>query len=252
MSLIRVSLVLLQALANSLACTPPNKTQDKRRYHKEELYILQIAPFVFKVRRSFFQYVYLMLTRLLRRQIHMTIAWICALFESLYFLSEYFSLSSHSPMSSAVICPKSSNPNIHTSSIFVMGVVAVALGSYIRLDCFKALGELFTFDLTVHPNHRLITSRFYGYVRHPAYTGSMLMIMGLGLSHLTTGSWLTECGPLNATGSAIVVCAAWWMWTLAVGLSRAAAEDAQMKKLFPDEWEKYAANVQWWFFPGLA
>ncbi|KAF5367743.1 hypothetical protein D9758_009885 [Tetrapyrgos nigripes] len=231
MSLARVSLVLVQALANSLACTPPNKTQEKTRYHKDELYILQIAPFIFKI--------------------HMTVAWICALFESLYFLSDHFSLSYLSP-TSTLICPKSSNPNIHTSPTFVIGAVAVVLGSYIRLDCFRTLGELFTFDLTIHPNHRLITSRFYAYVRHPAYTGSMLMIMGLGLSHLTKGSWFTECGPLSANSSAIVVCAAWWMWTLAVGLSRAAAEDAQMKKLFPDDWERYAANVQWWFFPGLA
>jgi len=133
-----------------------------------------------------------------------------------------------------------------------MGVLAVVLGSYIRLDCFKALGELFTFDLTVQPNHRLITSRFYGYVRHPAYTGSMLLVIGLALSHLTEGSWLTECGPLNAHGSAVVVWAGWWMWTLAVGLSRAAAEDKQMQKLFQGEWERYAANVPWWFFPGLA
>ncbi|KAK7458114.1 hypothetical protein VKT23_010022 [Stygiomarasmius scandens] len=231
MSLTRVSLVLMQALTNSFACTPPNPTQEKTRYHKEELYILQIAPLIFKI--------------------HMAITWICALFETLYFLSDYFSVSSMSPIASTLVCP-SSNANIRVTPIFVMGVLAVVLGSYIRLDCFKALGELFTFDLTVQPNHRLITSRFYGYVRHPAYTGSMLLVIGLALSHLTEGSWLTECGPLNAHGSAVVVWAGWWMWTLAVGLSRAAAEDKQMQKLFQGEWERYAANVPWWFFPGLA
>ncbi|THU94586.1 hypothetical protein K435DRAFT_819962 [Dendrothele bispora CBS 962.96] len=232
MSLSRACLVLIQAAANSFACTPPNPTQEKTRYHKEELYILQIAPLIFKI--------------------HMTIIWICAVFETLYFLSDFLSLSSLSPVAATAICPKTSNPHVHTSPIFLIGVVAVVLGTYIRLDCFKALGELFTFDLTVQPNHRLITSRFYGYVRHPAYTGSMLLIIGLALSHLTEGSWLTECGPLNAGGSAIVVWAAWWMWTLAVGVSRAAAEDKQMQKLFPGEWGKYAVSVPWWFFPGLA
>jgi len=52
MSLTRVSLVLMQALTNSFACTPPNPTQEKTRYHKEELYILQIAPLIFKVSLS--------------------------------------------------------------------------------------------------------------------------------------------------------------------------------------------------------
>lgn len=49
MSLPRVTLVAVQAICNHLACTPPNPTPSKARYHTEELYILQIAPFVFKV-----------------------------------------------------------------------------------------------------------------------------------------------------------------------------------------------------------
>lgn len=49
MSLARATLVIVQALTNHWACTPPNPTQQKSRYHTEELYILQIAPLVFKV-----------------------------------------------------------------------------------------------------------------------------------------------------------------------------------------------------------
>lgn len=129
--------------------------------------------------------------------------------------------------------------------------MAVVLGTYIRLDCFRTLGQLFTFDLTVLPEHKLVTSRFYAYVRHPAYTGSILLVAGLAFSHLTEGSWMTECGPLRIPGASIVVWALWWTWTLSVGVSRAEAEDKQMKKLFKTEWETYAANVPWWFFPGL-
>lgn len=50
MSISRVALVLIQAFANQLACTPPNPTPPKGRYHTDEIYILQIAPFIFKVR----------------------------------------------------------------------------------------------------------------------------------------------------------------------------------------------------------
>ncbi|KAJ3886170.1 hypothetical protein GG344DRAFT_81979 [Lentinula edodes] len=232
MSLFRVSLVIVQAVSNQWACTPPNPTQEKNRFHTEELYILQIAPLIFKI--------------------HMTILWICAFFEVLYYASTWVSLSSVSPIASTIICPSTSEPHIRMSPMFTIGIVAVVLGSYIRLDCFKTLGRLFTFDLTVQPEHKLVTSRFYSYVRHPAYTGSMLLVAGLALSHLTEGSWLTECGPLRSSSSAIVVWAAWWVWTLAVGISRAEAEDKQMQKLFPEEWDRYAMIVPWWFFPGLA
>ncbi|KAJ7589832.1 hypothetical protein C8J56DRAFT_1004052 [Mycena floridula] len=226
MSLTRAALICVEALFNQLACTSPNPTAAKDRYHTDELYILQIAPLIFKI--------------------HQIIIWLCALFEILFYIETYIPPSPISTM----IC-SNSQKNIQTTPLFVIGVIAVVLGSYIRLDCFKALGELFTFDLTVHPQHRLITGRFYAYVRHPAYTGSIMLVAGLAFSHLTSGSWLTECGPLQSRGSAIIVWATWWIWTLAVGFSRAEAEDKQMRKLFPEEWDAYAVNVPWWFFPGL-
>jgi len=184
-------------------------------------------------------------------------------FEVLFYLSTLSTsntilpfLSSASPAATpairSLICPHTATAHLRISPFFVIGIAAVVLGSYIRLNCFKTLGQLFTFDLTIHPEHRLVTTSFYAYVRHPAYTGSMLIVAGLAFSHLTQGSWLTECGPLASNGSALVVWAAWWAWTLAVGISRAEAEDKQMQKLFPGEWERYAENVPWWFFPGLA
>ncbi|KAF8890254.1 hypothetical protein CPB84DRAFT_1400730 [Gymnopilus junonius] len=234
MSLPRVVLVSVQAIFNGLACTPPNPTPQKLRYHTEEMYILQIAPLIFKL--------------------HQIIAYLCALFEILYYLRAVIPISSPAPALTDLICPASPAPGssaLLLSPSFVVGVVAVVLGAYIRLDCFKALGQLFTFDLTVHPEHRLITSRFYAYVRHPAYTGSLMLVFGLAFSHLTRGSWLTECGPLRSERSALVVWAVWWLWTFCVGISRADAEDKQMKKLFKEEWETYAVAVPWWFFPGI-
>lgn len=233
MSVSRVALVLVQAFANQLACTPPNPTPPKGRYHTDELYILQVAPFVFRC--------------------HQIIFWLCATFEVLYFLAPFvpFPPQLNSGITSSIVCPLPSSNPIQVTPSFIIGVVAVVLGSYLRLDCFKALGQMFTFDLTIHPEHTLVTNRFYAYVRHPAYTGSLLLVGGLTLSHLTKGSWLTECGPLKASGTALIVWALWWLWTICVGVSRAQAEDTQMKKLFKDEWDAYAANVPWWFFPGI-
>jgi protein-S-isoprenylcysteine O-methyltransferase Ste14 len=172
------------------------------------------------------------------------IIWVCATFEILFYMNTLFPIASVSPLAATMICPAAED-DIRTTPLFVIGVVAVVLGSYIRVDCFRTLGEMFTFDLTIHPRHKLVTGRFYSYVRHPAYTGSILVVAGLAFSHLTSGSWLTECGPLQTPGSAGLVWAMWWIWTLAVGFSRAQAEDKEMRKLFGVEWDKWAVDVPW-------
>lgn len=124
------------------------------------------------------------------------------------------------------------------------------LGMFIRVRCFQELGQMFTFDLTIHPEHKLVTSGFYKYVRHPAYTGSLFLIAGIALSHLTPGSWANRCGILEPASSALLG-ATWWAWTLTVGVSRAYAEDDKLRKIFGSEWDAYAAEVKFWFVPGL-
>lgn len=183
------------------------------------------------------------------------IAYACAFFEVAFYLRTLFPAPSSPVLStlSNLICPISPPPPptlLRPTPLFVLGVLAVALGTYIRLDCFRVLGPLFTFDLTVHPAHRLVTTRFYAYVRHPAYTGSLLLVFGLAFSHLTPGAWMTACGPLRGR-TAGAVWAAWWLWTWCVGISRADAEDKQMRQRFGKEWEAWASAVQWWFLPGL-
>ena len=55
------------------------------------------------------------------------------------------------------------------SALFFFGWTLSIVGGIMRLVCFKALGEMFTFDLTVHPKHRLITHSLYAYVRYVLY-----------------------------------------------------------------------------------
>ncbi|KAJ6547668.1 hypothetical protein B0H19DRAFT_954057 [Mycena capillaripes] len=227
MSLVRVILICIQAVCNHKAFTPPNPSIAKgvTRFNTDEPYLLQIAPLI--------------------AQLHQRMVWFTAAFEILFYVFAVYLRSPRSPVCLA------SHPNIRITPLFCIGWTAVVLGTYIRLDCFRRLKELFSFYLTVHPQHRLVTDGFYRYVRHPAYTGSLLITAGLSLSHMTKGNWATECGPLLFPFSGFLIGVSWFLWTLAVGLSRVDAEDKQMRKMFPQEWDIWAANVPWWFLPGL-
>lgn len=204
----------------------------KGRYYMDELYFLQVGRLTFKM--------------------HKFIVWLCVVFEICYYLTVASPFKCAAlPITTSIICPFSPPNTLHTTPLFIIGVLAVFLGAYITIDCFHTLGELFTVDLTVHHQHKLITSRFYAYVRHPSYTGAILIVFGLTFSHLSRGSWLTTCGALPIPGAAVLLWALWWVWVLCVVSGRAEAEDQMMKKLFNAEWELYAAQVPWKFFPGV-
>lgn len=147
-------------------------------------------------------------------------------------------------------------PEIHLTPLFLTGVALVLLGTLLRLTCYRTLGTLFTFDLAIMQSHRLVTHGPYAWVRHPAYTGSLLIFAGLGLSHLTHGGWFVECEMLGSKGfvgriARLVGFLVWYAWWLGVGIRRARAEDSALRKLFDTDWDKYARQVRYWFFPGI-
>ncbi|KII91452.1 hypothetical protein PLICRDRAFT_104633 [Plicaturopsis crispa FD-325 SS-3] len=238
MSATRTVFTALQAVAGTLAWTPPNKTPDKGRYNMDSLKALQIAPLIMGLQPY--------------------VVYAVAVFEALAFLSP----SDASPLSK-ISCPTSKPTALHTTPIFLLGTLLALSGAALRLVCFGTLGHLFTFDLTIHPSHTLVTSGPYSWVRHPSYTGSMMMIAGVALALFTPGGWVSECvirGPALASVAGTLVprawalyalWAAWWAWTVSVGVSRARAEDAQMHKLFGAEWDMWRARVPAWFLPGV-
>ena len=164
------------------------------------------------------------------------------------------------PLTPSFFCPSSSHtgkiPYLFVTPIAWFGILLMAFGTFIRLQCYEALGPLFTFDLCIKPEHRLVTSGPYSFVRHPAYLGSLCLTAGLTFAGLTRGSWISECAVgSHRTGPMIVTqCAwiSWWIYMVGVGCTRAIAEDEQMRIKFGEEWERYAMKVRYWFVPGLA
>jgi len=70
---------------------------------------------------------------------------------------------------------------VSLSYTFVMGTGMVWMGMCIRFLAIKRLGGLFTTDITVHNNHKLIKNDIYKYLRHPSYLGLLLSCFGLAM-----------------------------------------------------------------------
>ena len=69
--------------------------------------------------------------------------------------------------------------SIRPTSLFFLGAFIITLGGYIRYSCFRALGRLFTFEMSIRDEHELITDGPYSVVRHPSYTGALLTLIGI-------------------------------------------------------------------------
>ncbi len=71
---------------------------------------------------------------------------------------------------------------------FVTGLVVLLCGSLLRRHCWRMLGKHFTGDVRASAEQPVIQQGAYRWVRHPSYTGGMLMYLGTGIA-LT--NWLS-------------------------------------------------------------
>jgi protein-S-isoprenylcysteine O-methyltransferase Ste14 len=71
------------------------------------------------------------------------------------------------------------------------GLVVMWLGLAIRVWAVAALGRAFRTTVEVDPDQAIVSSGPYRWVRHPSYTGLLLIVAGLGLA---AGNWLALAG----------------------------------------------------------
>jgi protein-S-isoprenylcysteine O-methyltransferase Ste14 len=72
--------------------------------------------------------------------------------------------------------------------IVISGLVLIVVGLVVRWIAILTLWKYFTVDVSIASDHRLVSTGPYKVVRHPAYTGSLLSFLGLGL---VFSSWLS-------------------------------------------------------------
>jgi protein-S-isoprenylcysteine O-methyltransferase Ste14 len=107
-----------------------------------------------------------------------------------------------------------------------IGVVLFGVGIGLVVWSGVALGRLYSGDVTLQEDHHLVTDGPYRYVRHPRYTGAILLAFGLAL---TFRSWI------GLVGSAAFI---------GIILFRIKDEEALMRKAFDQEWEAYCERTR--------
>jgi protein-S-isoprenylcysteine O-methyltransferase len=72
-------------------------------------------------------------------------------------------------------------PTVLLRPLFAVGVTLILLGSLLRRYCWRTLGEYFTGDVRARTDQPVIRSGPYRLIRHPSYTGAMMMFTGIAL-----------------------------------------------------------------------
>jgi protein-S-isoprenylcysteine O-methyltransferase Ste14 len=157
------------------------------------------------------------------------------------------------------ICPsKTSNlkqvyePNGQLSPTITLSCVAMIIGGIIRLLCYRSLGTMFRWEVSLQKSHKLITSGLYSIVRHPSYTGMLFVSLGYTGLSFAEETIMQEC--LFPSYGLWIQSVIWFMvffrLSVVVWLSiRTIEEDRLLKKEFGVQWDQWAAKTKYRIIP---
>lgn len=70
----------------------------------------------------------------------------------------------------------------HRTTLFLVGVALILLGVVLRWYAIWTLGRYFTRNVAVSVDQQVIQTGPYRFIRHPAYSGTFLTMLGMGLA----------------------------------------------------------------------
>lgn len=168
-------------------------------------------------------------------------------------------LAAHAPRSAIAsrllaLCARDSDNlsyDVRITPWWLAGCALMTAGASLRLACYHTMGRLFTWELTLKKDHSLVTNGPYSVVRHPSYTGSVMIGVGVVLCYFSPGSWYRECVGWETVMSKVFT-AAVVLNSLGIPLmllGRVSTEDEVLRKEFGPEWESYAKRTPYKLIP---
>ena len=110
---------------------------------------------------------------------------------------------------------------------YIFGVCLFVVGLVLRIHAIIYLGRFFTINVAIAADHRLVDSGPYRFVRHPSYTGALMLFVGLGLG---IGNWL------SLVFIFVPILAAFW-WRMKV-------EEAALVEALGEPYRRYMARTK--------
>jgi protein-S-isoprenylcysteine O-methyltransferase Ste14 len=115
--------------------------------------------------------------------------------------------------------------------VFVVGVCCVLAGTALRRYAVATLGRYFTVDVATEASQPVIDTGPYRHVRHPAYSGVLLSLLGFALA---LGNWASLAAMLVLPGAALTY--------------RIAIEEAALLSALGDPYARYMRHT-WRLIP---
>ncbi len=114
----------------------------------------------------------------------------------------------------------------HTDSARIIGVVICVFGLYVTIWARRTLAGNWSSDVTFKQGHELVKTGPYRFVRHPIYTGLLVMCLGSAI----------EIGLLRCWLAIVVVGIGFWI--------KLGQEERLMLQSFPDDYPAYRKQVK--------
>ncbi|OAX43339.1 ICMT-domain-containing protein [Rhizopogon vinicolor AM-OR11-026] len=237
MSLLKIPLILSSAAAMQVSLTPPNHSSSSEviRNPISERIMLRLIKYGLFFAKGLY--------------------WVISVTEIAVIASRATGSSTlHSIIQRAVGPLLGMIQDMPITSHFLFGTALVVTGGLFRWWCFRTLGRFFTFEVSVRKEHQLVKTGPYAIVRHPAYTGFDLQLIGVLILHGSRTSWLRDSGVLETIPGLKLFVLLWLVegTTTAISLLlRISQEEQVVKSHFGDEWKRWAKEVRYRLIPGI-
>lgn len=116
-------------------------------------------------------------------------------------------------------------------AFFYIGILLMVTGIILRWCAVFTLRKYFSYSVQIKDEHKIIKSRLYKHLRHPAYTGFILLLIGIPLSlKLLAGTFLVS------------------IIAVSIFIFRIYIEEKELIRNFGDEYSIYCKNA-WRIIP---
>ena len=112
-------------------------------------------------------------------------------------------------------------------AVFALGIVLMLLGVVLRWWAIRTLGRFFTRDVATCGDQAVVQNGPYRLIRHPAYSGTLLTVLGVGVALTNWVSIIVAVG-----------------FSLAGHLYRVRIEEATLRKALGKPYEEYMRRTR--------